>query len=179
MESTSARPLERKNRILQTVLRRGRSFGQWSRCRQVKHDRVRSGWVEEMDRVQDLGAGRDVGGRWTKVVPDYCPDARRRYVYPRTFLFTLLMTWVHWLTMRRTNFKTLTLLSPLHTNSTGFLISYDFWNFSYDFWRFFWKESSSFYEWLLTRRHLTFYVCFSPKFCFLTLIGSFAALKIL
>lgn len=166
MESTAARPLERTYSILQTVLRRGRSFGQWSRCRQAKHDWVYSGRTEEMDRVQDLGAGRDVGGRWTKVLPNNGPDARRRYVYPRTYLFILLMTWVHWLTMRRTNFTTLTLLSPLHTNSTGFLISYDFWNFSYDFWRFFWKESSSFCEWLLTRRHLTFLCLFLTQILF-------------
>lgn len=84
MESATARPLERTDRLLQAVFRRGRSDGLRSRRGEIEHDRIRPGRIEAMDGIQDLGTGRDVGGRRAEVLPHNRANPRRRYVFPRS-----------------------------------------------------------------------------------------------
>lgn len=81
MAAAARRTVQRQDRVLQGVLRGGRPVGPRRVRHQGEHHRIRDGRAGQVDRVQDLGAGRHIGGRRAQVASDQSAHARGWYVF--------------------------------------------------------------------------------------------------
>lgn len=78
--TAARRARERENRILQAALRGVWQRGLWGDGGQTEPDVVPPRWVETVDGVPDLGAGRYQRGGRPGLLPGHCAHTRRRYV---------------------------------------------------------------------------------------------------
>lgn len=80
MGTAACRSIEREDRVLQAASRRERTLRLGGESYQTEWHAIRVGRTEKMDRVPDLGIGRDQRRWWTSELSYLGQNSRGRYV---------------------------------------------------------------------------------------------------